>query len=250
MFRIDSFCIFAITMSRSQLLIILYLLLSVIEIVGDISGNLSIVFATKPLLMPTLLVWFLIETEGSSKFKKIIAGSIIAAFFGDTFLMLLPFNELFFLFGLGSFLIGQVLYGWGFILNIKHSKLTGSKSFNLSISILFAIFYISLMSFLYPSLMKVEEGAFLIPVLVYGLAICFMGLTSAFRNQKVGKQSFLFVFSGALIFVVSDTCIALDKFYFPGGFPYAQAVIMVTYCTAQYLLVKGSILYLQNKSAE
>ncbi|MCB9188696.1 MAG: lysoplasmalogenase [Flavobacteriales bacterium] len=237
-------------MTRSQLLLIFYLVLSIVEITGDILGNQILVFATKPLLMPTLLIWFLIETKGSSKFKNIIAGSIVAAFFGDTFLMLLPYNEIFFLLGLGSFLIGQVLYGYGFILNIKNSNSQSNKMVNLSVSILFAVFYTSLMTLLYPSLSKVEEGAFLIPVLIYGLAICFMGLTAAFRFKKVVLSSFQYSFIGALTFVVSDTCIALDKFHFPGGFPYAQAVIMITYCTAQYLLVKGSILHIQNKDAQ
>ncbi|WP_258543505.1 lysoplasmalogenase [Parvicella tangerina] len=237
-------------MTKSQLLIILYILLSIIEITGDVLDNQLMVFATKPLLMPTLLIWFYTEIKRKSKFKNIIAGSIVAAFFGDTFLMFVPYNDLFFLLGLGSFLIGQLLYGWGFIGNIKDSKKEGSKPFNLTLTIVFAAFYGGLMRFLYPNLIKVEEGAFLIPVLIYGLAICFMGLTAGFRYNKVNHSSFLFAFLGAIIFVVSDTCIALDKFYFPGGFPYAQAIIMITYCTAQYLLVKGSILHLQrNPSA-
>lgn len=203
------------------------------------------VFATKPLLMPTLLVWFLLEVKASSKFKNIIAGSIIAAFFGDTFLMLLPFNELFFLLGLGSFLIGQVLYGWGFIVNIKSSPSEGNKGFNIAMTLLFAGFYGGLMTLLFPTL-----GEFMIPVFVYGLAICFMGLTAAFRYGKVTRTSFIYVLIGALTFVVSDTCIALDKFYFSGGFAYAQAVIMVTYCTAQFLMVKGTILYLKEQTSQ
>lgn len=237
-------------MTRSQLLIILYLVLSVIEITGDILGNPYIIFATKPLLMPTLLIWFLTEVNTPSRFKNIIAGSIIAAFFGDTFLMLLPFNELFFLLGLGSFLIGQILYGIGFINNIKNSTNEGKRSFNIIMSLVFAAFYVGLMKFLFPSLTEVEDGAFLVPVLIYGLAICFMGLTAAFRYKKVNSSSFLFILIGALTFVVSDTCIALDKFYYPGGFPYAQAVIMTTYCTAQYLLVKGSLQHLNSQAVQ
>jgi uncharacterized membrane protein YhhN len=109
---------------------------------------------------------------------------------------------------------------------------------------IFALFYAGLMTLLFPLL-----GEFMVPVFVYGLAICFMGLTAAFRYQKVDYTSFIYVLVGALTFVVSDTCIALDKFYFPGGFPYAQAVIMVTYCSAQYLMIKGSILHLNGQTA-
>lgn len=229
-------------MTRSQLLVTLYIFLSLVEITGDILGHSYIIFATKPLLMPTLLFWFLNEAKASSRFKRIIVGSIVAAFFGDTFLMLLPFNELFFLLGLGSFLIGQLLYGIGFINNIKHSKKQGQMSFNTTMIILFTAFYAGLMTLLFPKL-----GEFMVPVFVYGLAICFMGLTAAFRYKKVNYTSFLYVLIGALTFVVSDTCIALDKFYFSEGFPYAQAIIMITYCTAQYLLVKGSVQHLKHQ---
>lgn len=229
-------------MTRSQALIFVYVMISMIEIFGDLSNNVPVVWATKPLLMPTLLAWFLYETKGPSPFRTIISISLVAAFFGDTFLMFVPYNEVFFLLGLGSFLVGQVLYGWGFIKNIKTSDGQGNRTFNLLVLILFGAFYGILMGILYPKL-----GTFAVPVLVYGLAICFMGLTAAFRQGKVNSDSFVFTLAGALIFVVSDTCIALDKFYFPNGLPYAQVIIMLTYCTAQFLLVKGAISYLNSK---
>lgn len=227
-------------MKNPKLLLTLYLVLAIIEIFGDISGIKPIIYLTKPLLMPVLLLWFFAITPNkSSKFKKIISVSIVFSFFGDTFLLFVPQNEIFFLLGLGSFLIGQLLYGWGFILNIKHSSNKGDVRLNILFAIAFGTFYLLLMNLLFANL-----GEFLIPVLIYGLAICFMGLTAAYRYNKVSMNSFYLVLAGALTFVVSDTCIALDKFYFPGGFPYAQALIMVTYCTAQYLIVKGCAQYI------
>ncbi len=222
-------------MKNPQLLLVLYIVLSLIEISGDITGIRPIIYATKPLLMPVLMLWFFALTPNkTSKFKKIIAVSIGASFFGDTFLLFVEQNEIFFLLGLGSFLVGQILYGWAFILNIKSSNNKGDIRINILFAILFAVFNFMLMNLLFPHL-----GEFLIPVIIYGLAICFMGLTAAYRYLKVSMKSYYLVLAGALTFVISDTCIALDKFYFPGGFPYAQALIMVTYCTAQYLIIKG-----------
>jgi uncharacterized membrane protein YhhN len=222
-------------MKNPQLLLILYIILAVIEIIGDITEIRPIIYVTKPLLMPVLMLWFFALTPNkSSKFKKIITVSIVASFFGDTFLLFVEQNEIFFLLGLGSFLIGQLLYGWAFILNIKASNTKGDLRLNVLFAVLFGAFYFMLMNILFPRL-----GEFLVPVLIYGLAICFMGLTAAYRYFKVSMHSFYLVLAGAMIFVVSDTCIALDKFYFPGGFPYAQALIMVTYCSAQYLIIKG-----------
>lgn len=222
-------------MKNPQLLLILYIILAIIEIIGDITEFRPIIYVTKPLLMPVLMLWFFALTPNkTSKFKKIIVVSIIASFFGDTFLLFVEQNEIFFLLGLGSFLVGQVLYGWAFILNIKAAKTKGDIRLNILFAIAFGAFYFLLMNLLFPSL-----GEFLVPVLVYGLAICFMGLTAAYRYNKVSMKSYFLILSGAMTFVVSDSLIALDKFFFPGGFPYAQALIMITYCSAQYLIVKG-----------
>ena len=227
-------------MKNPQLLLILYIVLSIVEITGDVTGIKPIIYITKPLLMPVLMLWFFALTPlHSTKFKKIIAVSIVCSFFGDTFLLFVEKNEIFFLLGLGSFLIGQLLYGWAFILNIKATKTKGDIRLNILYAIVFGVFYLLLMKLLFP---KLED--FLVPVLVYGLAICFMGLTAAYRYNKVPMNSYYLILAGALTFVVSDTCIALDKFYFPGGFPYAQALIMATYCSAQYLIIKGSAKYI------
>lgn len=230
-------------MKNPSLLLTLYIITAILEITGDIFEIHPLIFATKPLLMPFLLLWFWSLTQNiTGKFKNLMTGAIIASFFGDTFLLFVPQNENFFLLGLGSFLIGQLLYAWAFILNIKNAKTRGDVRLNILFALMFGAFYMVLMNTLFPKL-----GEFLIPVIVYGLAICFMGLTAAFRYNKVSMASYYYILAGALTFVVSDTCIALDKFYFTDGFPFAQATIMVTYCTAQYLIIKGAILHLKDK---
>ena len=47
------------------------------------------------------------------------------------------------------------------------------------------------------------------------------------------------MFTGAALFMTSDSLLALNKFYSPigmGGF-----LIMLTYCSAQYLIVEGAL---------
>jgi uncharacterized membrane protein YhhN len=43
--------------------------------------------------------------------------------------------------------------------------------------------------------------------------------------------------TGALFFVVSDSLLAINKFY--QAFPFAGLLIMLTYCAAQYFIVRG-----------
>jgi len=229
------------TISKQKGLLILYTLLSILEILGTLLDNQMLIFATKPLLMPVLLLWFLSLVTLKSRFKNVIAVSIIFGFLGDTFLLFAPQNELFFLLGLGAFLVGQVLYGVGFIQNVKASSETGVFKTRVLAVFVFGAIYIALLTSLWASL-----GEFLVPVVVYGLAICFMGVTAAFRYNVVVSKSFWLVFAGALTFVASDTVIAVDKFIYLSEMPFANSIIMTTYCLAQYLIVKGAVVYLKN----
>ena len=64
-------------------------------------------------------------------------------------------------------------------------------------------------------------------------------MTAFNRKNLVNSTSFLLVFIGALIFVVSDSCIAINVFYKP--FEFARIAIMSTYTIAQFLIIYGVI---------
>ena len=192
--------------------------------------------------MVTLFVWFYLQTKESAnnKFRNYLLLSIVFAFGGDTFLMFLPFNEIFFLLGLGSFLIGQLFYVFAFSNSIMTSKRSFNKPMGAMLLIIFLSYYAILMYSLFPYL---ED--FLVPVLVYGVAVCAMGVSAGWRLNKVSKQSFTLVFVGAMLFVLSDTIIAVNQFLYKGNLLNAQVFIMITYVLAQYLIAKGSVKYLK-----
>jgi len=60
------------------------------------------------------------------------------------------------------------------------------------------------------------------------------------RKDRVNSRSYLLVFIGSVIFVLSDSMIALDKFY--RDIPLAGFLIMLTYISAQYLIMRGLLL--------
>jgi uncharacterized membrane protein YhhN len=66
-----------------------------------------------------------------------------------------------------------------------------------------------------------------------------MVLNALFRFGRTNAESFWLVFSGAVLFMASDSILAIDKFLKPvtyGGF-----LIMLTYIAGQYLIVTGLI---------
>jgi uncharacterized membrane protein YhhN len=73
------------------------------------------------------------------------------------------------------------------------------------------------------------------------MTITGMALAALHRYQKTNLQSFRMVMSGALIFMLSDSMIAINKFLDP--LPFASMMIMITYILAQYFIVSGLIMH-------
>lgn len=194
----------------------------------------------KPLLVSSMLGYFLVSTKESlSPLKKWIAAALIFSIAGDSLLMFANKNELFFMLGLCSFLLAHIFYIVCFH-NIKTKEGINGKW---QVAILVVVYYFFLLNFLIPFL-----GGMKYPVIVYGLVISFMLLVAMHLYDLKDNHTARFILTGAILFVVSDSILAINKFYKP--YAWASWAIMLTYLLAQWMLVKGTIRYIlfQDKS--
>ena len=169
-----------------------------------------------------------------NSFSYFILAGLFFSLLGDTVLLFAPLNELFFIAGLVMFLVAHVFYILAFRLTdtaLPHSY----SSMQLFISTI-PFILISTGVFLF---LKDSLGALMIPVIAYISVITLMGITAALRYKKVSDKSFNLILAGAILFMASDTLIAVNKFYSP--LPQAGVLIMGTYILAQYLIVKGRL---------
>jgi uncharacterized membrane protein YhhN len=157
--------------------------------------------------------------------------ALVFSWGGDVLLSLTRFNELFFLIGLGSFLLAQVMYLIAFFSTPGKNTITGSGFWTL---LIVAAYGVALVYYLWDGL-----GDMQIPVLVYAITILTMLTAAINRRAKVNRLSFLLVLFGAILFVMSDSLIAINKFKQP--FELARIAIMLTYITAQYLIITGCL---------
>lgn len=211
----------------------LFIVTSILEVLSQLSilsfQNLHVF--TKPMLMPALALYFLAEIHFFEKYKLnktaiLIIIALIFAWFGDLFLMWTGVNPNFFMAGLGSFLIMQLCY----IFLFKPFNINDLKE-NIILNGLVILFGISIFSYLYNTL-----GPLQIPVFVYFLAILSMVLSAVgmyAREAIAGK----IVVWGAVLFMISDSLIAINKFKF--NLPYSGFLIMITYILAQWLIING-----------
>jgi len=218
----------------SLLLHLIFAIIVVVELTGRFTDNINLEYMVKPLIMIWVGGYFLLYKK-----KKEFTVPVLVAFFfswvGDNFLMFSGNNELFFFAGVGGFFIAQLTYIYTFA-TFKEKAGKGFLQKNLVLVFPFLVYVSGIYILLFPGL----EGLMKPIILVYALSLIGMSMVALNRKERVGQSSFKLVFIGSMLFLASDSMIALNKFY--AEFTLAGFWIMITYITAQYLIMRGLIL--------
>ncbi len=223
---------------NKKIWITLYLVVLATDLIGVYTENETLRYITKPLLMPVLVVYFIINTTAfTSPLKKWIVLALLFSWLGDVLLMFETLNSSFFIFGLVAFLIAHIFYilFYQSVLRLENLK----RNYWLIVPVL--IYYVSLIYILNPHL-----GEMKLPVRIYGAVISYM-LIQALQIGRIknSEAAWLMVF-GAILFISSDSILALNKFY--SSFGHAGILIMLTYGLAQLLIVLGASKYITSQS--
>lgn len=195
---------------------------------------------TKVLLMPALvLMLFFSQSDRNTNLFMSMVAALFFSWLGDIFLIYQTVTDSFFLLGLGSFLFAHICY----IISFRMARMEplGILKFRYQVLVMvILLLYITVL------LMKIGFGlgSYLIPVIIYAVAISTMLFLSFIRLKSTTGRSFILVFTGAILFVLSDSLIAINKFATP--IVSAGVWIMLTYGAAQYLIIRGLIHHLQN----
>lgn len=202
--------------------------------------------ASKPFLIPILGIYFYLNTrEVTQDYKKSLTNFILIAlslaWLGDVFLLFQSYNPLFFMLGLGSFLVSHILYIITFKKSLQNKELSETKSLLIR-AIPFIGTFILMFTFLYKSLDEVM--IFAVPI--YMLVIITMAFMAMERTGKVLKASAEYVFFGAFLFMVSDSLLAIDIFVKNLAIPLASVFVMATYIAAQVLIVYGMMIQIKS----
>ena len=141
--------------------------------------------------------------------------------------------------GLASFLIAHLFYISLFIWIKRMNQ--RDRRWDPKIIFITLIYTGGLFYFLYPNL-----GPLQLPVAVYAIVLGVMFIT-AFHAFSIRQQlAGFFCACGALLFVVSDSLLAINKFCV--SFLMADVLIMFTYAIAQLFIVTGASSYLRRYS--
>lgn len=207
---------------------LLFFIIVIAELIcGSIESLSQLHYITKPLILIALIIFFGKQSKRlDQNAKTIMFLALIFSLLGDVLLMFVDIHANFFMGGLVAFLLAHIMY---IIIFLKQRNQHKIKSTFIGVVLVYAV---GLLYVLYDGL-----GNMLIPVIVYMTAILVMVVSASMRKGNVAMISYNLVIMGALFFMISDSILALNKFYQP--IPYSSILIMTTYALAQYLIVFG-----------
>jgi uncharacterized membrane protein YhhN len=215
----------------------IFFIVAIIEVFGEFKDNTKIIYNTKPILMPLLILFYIfgvIEATSITRVNWLIVVALIGGMGGDIFLMLKD-EDKWFLPGMISFLINQIFYIISFFLSI-----TDYTAFNLW-GLFLIIPVLLILVFTVPRFIK-NTGSMRIPVIVYMVALLLMHISALLRisDSRLQGLPFVLIFIGSLSFTFSDALIATNKW--AGEFKNARVIIISTYILAQFYIVLGALL--------
>lgn len=211
--------------------------LSCLHIAAGLASNTWLTSFSKPLLLSSLSLYFWFSSgQAAPFFRRALMAGFLFSIAGDTLLIFSDAEPLFFLLGLGSFLLTHLCYlsAFGSYRAFRQGYLYQRPWLLLP----FVLLFIGNVLFLWPDLSA--EMAF--PVTVYAAAIVSMAVAVFNLVKRIPTGTFYTLIAGVLLFILSDTLIGIRQFK-SGSItvPQSHLLIMSTYLAGQYLIARAGI---------
>jgi uncharacterized membrane protein YhhN len=210
----------------------LYFLTGLIFIIIQVHSSFYPRLVTKAFIIPVLMILFIVNLRPSiNRLHSFMFAGLFFSWSGDVILEFSQNNGNMFILGLGCFLLAHVMYFTVFLITPGKNSILSNRKY-LIIPVI--VYGAGLVFYLYDDL-----AAMRLPVILYAIVILTMLTGAINRIDKVKRTSYYLVLAGAILFVISDSLIAINKF--SCHFESSGILIMSTYIIAQYLIVVGYI---------
>lgn len=216
---------------KKTLSAILFFLIFAFDIFAVTVEDRSMELWTKPLLIPSLVIYLFSSAAGSRKLLFFALAALVLSWAGDCILLADRVIGGYFVYGLVAFLAAHILYVAHFL---KLRKAAGIQSRpSIVFFVLVVLYAVGLLYSLRPHL-----GGMMYPVVIYGAVISVMFASSLGAIPKGGARYANAGAVGALLFLASDSLLAINRFAAPIDF--AATLTMLTYGLAQFLIAEGA----------
>ncbi|ATP38811.1 lysoplasmalogenase [Solibacillus sp. R5-41] len=181
--------------------------------INSIDSSLIMVFKLIPMLLLITLA-FTTKLPAKIPYHWLISIGLIICAIGDYTLQ-------WFIVGLCFFLTGHIFYIFAF-------RTTNIAKTPIIVKILLGVYGLFMVVWIAGAIFNRGETILAIAVVAYMFVILIMGWTS-FRTGST------FAITGAILFIISDSILAIDRFMFEVS--YSHQLIMITYYGAQFFFM-------------
>ena len=204
----------------TAVLSLLVLASALLNIRAEYKGPRRQVYVFKPLTV-VLVILIALQTKFAAAplYKQLIIAGLLCSLAGDVFLIW-PRER--FVAGLVCFLFAHLFYVAAFTVD-------GARTLSVWGAAILVLYGTLMLRLLWPHLGKLKA-----PVSVYVAVILLMAWQALNRWMAMGDAGSALALAGALLFVASDSALAWNRFR--GEFKSAQAVVLITYFAAQWLI--------------
>ncbi len=217
---------------------ILYYGLVAVFMCSVLFDQLLVHYVVKPLFMVALMIFHRKQLNGNfGYFSKAVQFGLFFSWIGDIALMIDERYPILFVVGLGAFLIAHLGYAAAFMRNVKDSN----SPLNIPKSAMMALPFLAITGCFFYYMKDGLPAELFIPVLAYTIVITIMGITAAVRHTHVDSKSYNWILIGAILFILSDMVIAINKFVV--DFEYDAILNMALYLTGQFMITVGAVYF-------
>ncbi len=212
--------------------IILFCVVTIMHLAYSLESDIKGRKDTKPLIVPSIILIYL--SWNINALNKYLLIGLIFGFLGDYFLM--SSRKKYSFLGAGAFAIGHIFYIKTF-LDITGNQLQFRFSYIIVIA-LYAIYAFFVYKLIFTTMLEKEKKVKIIGAIVYIVIIAVMSL-SAYTAVAAGISGMKIAYLGTIMFIISDTCYLYRANINRGK--YINFIVMLTYISAQLLIVLGFI---------
>jgi len=186
----------------------------------------------KALIMPLIMAILIINPRSEKNtLQSLMFAGLFFSWTGDVLLEFSSREASMFIAGLVGFLLAHVMYLIVFIKTPGKNVIFSNRYYLLIPVIAYGTFFL----FFINDYLGEMRG----PVIIYAIIMLAMLTGALNRIDKVNRVSFVMTLAGAVLFVISDSLIAVGKFIHP--FAISTVLIMTTYVAAQLFITIGYI---------
>ena len=208
--------------------VVLFLVFTIVELYAAFTNQSAIKFISTPVLMPLLGIFYLVSAR---KKNWLVVAALAFSLLGDV-LNQWQANEDVFMIEIGAFLLALICYI--ITLNQPISHLRKVNPFMYVLVVVYVAYgivtYLMLRSYL---------GEMELPAVIYFAIVLLMSFSALTRGGQFRSYSFWLPLVGSILFVASDTLLAVNAFEYHGQMKYGDFLTTLFYIPAQVMIVLG-----------